>query len=182
MILSLIVAYAKDKEGRQVIGYENKIPWKNPRDMARFKEYTMGSPIIMGRKTHESIGRVLPDRENIIITRQENYEVPGTVVFNSLEDAIVHCQSETEVFIIGGEEIYRQTIDRVQRLYLTEITQVVEGDTFFPKIKMTYFKPIHTEKIQGEKFFIIERTQFGSSCLEPEPKKKIKESFKSFGV
>ena len=169
MILSLIVAYAKDEEGRRVIGNENSIPWNSPRDMARFKEYTMGNPIIMGRKTHESIGRILPGRKNIIITHQEDYKVPGAVVVNSLDEALSHCQDAHEAFIIGGETIYLQVLDRVERLYLTEIEMVVSGDTFFPAFKATYFKAIHSEKFQGEKFTILERANRSGSCKSETP-------------
>ena len=147
MILSIIVAYAIDKDGRYVIGKDNSIPWHLPQDLERFKDFTTDLPIIMGRKTFESIGRVLPRRENIIITRKKNYEVPGASVFNNLQDALDFGSSKaTEVFIIGGQELYEQTLTRADRMYVTYVAEKgIEGDTFFPEWDKTLFRVIQRE-------------------------------------
>lgn len=164
MILSLIAAYAKDKAGRRVIGRDNGIPWNFPHDLARFKEHTRGCPIIMGRKTFESIGRVLPGRTNIILSGQPDYKVEGAYVFDSLEKAIEHAQSfHHEIFIIGGQRLYEETVGRATRLYLTSFKiEGIEGDTFFPDYDLASFKLIHKEKsgISGDLFRIMERKTF----------------------
>ena len=162
MILSIIVAFHKDKHGKMIIGKDNKIPWHVPHDLIRFKEYTTGHAIIMGRKTHESIGRVLPGRDNIVITGQRQYESPGTYIFHDIDPAIKFAlQKGCESFIIGGEDIYVQTLERVDRLYITHIPadEPIEGDSYFPRWKNSSFKSIHCEKRQGRvEFEILERT------------------------
>ena len=161
MILSTIVAYYKDKSGNMIIGKDNKIPWRLPHDLARFKEYTMGHAIIMGRKTHESIGRVLPGRDNIIITGQKKYESPGTHIFHDVDPAIQFAlQNNGESFIIGGEDVYTQTLSRVDRLYITHVQsdEPIEGDSYFPSWKNSAFRSIHSEKKNGRiEFEILER-------------------------
>lgn len=160
MILSIIVAYAEDREGRYIIGKDNSIPWYLPHDLARFQEHTMSTAVIMGRKTFESIGRVLTQRENIIITRQENYEVSGASVFNNLQEALDFvAPRHSEVFIIGGQELYEQTLDKVDRMYITYVDAPdVEGDTFFPKWKRIFFKVIQSETKDGRtEFEILQR-------------------------
>jgi dihydrofolate reductase len=159
MILSVIVAYAKDKEGRQVIGRDNQIPWHFPHDLDRFKEHTVGHPIIMGRKTHESIGRILPGRKNVIVTTQD-IEIPGAVIAHSMEEALGKCAGHNEVFIIGGQALYEWALPRADRLYVTSfVIDGVEGDTFFPKFEDNAFKVIHQERanISGDHFRILER-------------------------
>ena len=135
MRISLIAAISESPQGL-VIGRDNQLPWQLPGDLPRLKRLTTGHAIIMGRKTFESIGRVLPKRENIILTRRRDFAFPGATVMHSLDDALAHCESngETEAFIFGGGEIYRQAMPRVQRMYLTRIHQVYEGDAFFPDI------------------------------------------------
>ncbi len=147
MILSIIVAYAKDKNKKYVIGKNNTIPWHAPKDLARFREYTKGHPIVMGRKTYESIGRPLPKRDNIIITRQKDYKVEGAYVFSDVTEALNFAATKNnEVFVIGGEEIYRQTLDKIDRIYVTRINLPdVEGDTFFPNWDPADFKSIGKE-------------------------------------
>ena len=112
------------------IGKDNTLLWKLPEDLRRFKELTLGHSIIMGRKTFESIGRALPDRRNIVVSRTE-YSATGVDVFESIEAAISSC--EGEVFIIGGSEIYKQTISLVDVMYLTHVDVFIEGDTYFPE-------------------------------------------------
>ncbi len=161
MILSIIAAYAKNKDGARVIGKDNNMPWHFPHDLERFKEYTQNNAIIMGRKTHESIGRVLPGRDNIIITRQSDYTVPGAFVYTDLDNAIQFASvRHSEAFIIGGQQLYEQTLDRVDRLYLTSFKILdIEGDTYFPSYTPELYKVIHIEKakISGDCFRILER-------------------------
>ena len=127
-IVSIIVAMAKNR----VIGKENDMPWHLPADLQHFRKMTTGKPIIMGRKTYESIGRPLPKRHNIIISRNSDYKVEGCDVVGSLEEAVSIAGEVEEMFIIGGGFLYNQTIDAVNKLYLTFIDLEVEGDTFFP--------------------------------------------------
>lgn len=121
-------------EKTRVIGRNGKLPWHIPVDLKRFKTLTMGHPIIMGRKTYESIGKVLPGRTNIVITRNEMFSGPGIVVAHSVEEAINKAaeQDGQEIFIIGGAEIYRQTMAIADRLYLTFVQDNSTGDIFFP--------------------------------------------------
>ena len=128
MIISIIVAM--DKNG--VIGKDGKLPWRLSADLKHFKSITMGKSIVMGRKTHESLGRVLPGRENIVITCDKNYQAPGCTVLHSLDDVFVHCRKADEIMIMGGAELYEQMLDRASRIYLTEVHAEVSGDTCFP--------------------------------------------------
>ncbi len=130
MLISLIAAMAENR----VIGRNNVIPWRLPADMQRFRAITMGHPVIMGRKTYESIGRPLPGRKTVLITRQRNYRAAGCVVVHSLREALAECEGEAEVFICGGGDIYREALPLASRIYLTVIHQQVPGDTLFPEI------------------------------------------------
>ena len=165
MLLSLIAAYAKDKNGRRVIGKDNQIPWHRPHDLRRFREYTSGNAVIMGRKTYESIGRVLPNRDNIVLTHQVDYEVPGAYVFTDLDSAIRFASVRNyEAFIIGGQELYEQTIGRADRLYLTKLRiPNIEGDTFFPTVEHRHFKSIYQEITETETFNIFQRISLGEA-------------------
>lgn len=154
MIISAIVAYTKDKDGKQIIGKDNKLPWRIPKDMAWFKECTSGSAIVMGRKTFESIGRVLPNRDNIILSRNPDFKVKGAYVFADLDKALIFAaERNPEVFVIGGQQIYEQVIDRVDRIYVTLIKNNpgYEGDAFFPSWNRSQFKVIHREEIEDPK-------------------------------
>lgn len=131
--LAFAVAMTTDR----VIGRNNTLPWKLPPDLQHFKFLTMGHPIIMGRKTRESIGRSLPGRTNIVITHQPGYQADGGTVVHSLEAALTLCNQhypDGEHFIIGGAELFRLALPLCQRIYLTEIHQHIEGDTFFPAL------------------------------------------------
>lgn len=133
MIISAIVAVSKDG----VIGRDNQIPWYLPEDLKYFKKVTLGHPVIMGRKSFVSIGRPLPKRTNIIVTRDPFYIVSGCIVVNTLEEALewAHKEGEDEIFIIGGGEIFEQSISYWDKLYLTEVDLYVpDGDVFFPEI------------------------------------------------
>jgi dihydrofolate reductase len=127
-LLSAIAAMDKNR----VIGRNNQLPWHLPADLAHFKAITTGHPILMGRKTHESIGRPLPNRHNIVLTRNLGYEAAGVTVVHSLDEAMAACPSDDEIFIIGGADLYHLALPRVQRLYLTLIDHAFTGDTYFP--------------------------------------------------
>jgi len=134
MILSIIVAVSENN----VIGKDNRLIWRLPADMKFFKEKTTDHVIITGRKNYESIPekfRPLPDRKNIVITRQKNYHAPGAVVVSSIENALQYVlenHNSEEIFIIGGAEIYRQTLSVCHKIYLTRIHHTFEGDAYFP--------------------------------------------------
>ena len=133
MKISIIVAMATNG----VIGRNNQLPWHLPADLKHFKQTTMGKPILMGRKTWESIGRPLPGRTNIVITRDSSYSAAGCVVVNSIDAAIAAAGEQDEVMVIGGAELYRQVLSDTDTIYLTRIHAVVEGDTCFPEIRNT---------------------------------------------
>lgn len=130
MIISLIAAMARNR----VIGRNNRMPWDLPSDLHRFKETTMGHPIIMGRKTFESIGRPLPGRKNLVISRQPGFAPAGCLVARDLRAAIAQCEDADEVFICGGEAVFREAMPIADRIYLTTIDREFEGDAFFPEI------------------------------------------------
>ena len=117
-----------------VIGRGNELPWHLPADLQYFKKTTMGKPILMGRKTHESIGRPLPGRTNIVITRDSGYWVEGCVVVNSIEAALEAAGEQDEIMVIGGAEFYHQVLPRTDTIYLTRIHEIFTGDTFFPEL------------------------------------------------
>ncbi|HEY6333267.1 MAG TPA: dihydrofolate reductase [Blastocatellia bacterium] len=131
MILSLIVAMDEQRG----IGYQGHLPWKLSADLKRFKQLTMGHHIIVGRKTFESIGRPLPGRQMIVITRNPAYRAEGAILVHSVESAIAvaHGRHEDEAFICGGSEVYSETIRFADRIYLTEVHARVDSDTFFPE-------------------------------------------------
>jgi dihydrofolate reductase len=143
VIISLIVAMDRNR----LIGNKNQLPWHLPADLAHFKQVTMGKPIIMGRKTYESIGRPLPGRTNIVLTRDEGYQADGIVLTGSLENALDLAASEgaEEVMIIGGSNIYAQALDHSGRLYLTLVDAEYEGDAWFPEIDMEKWQQVSTE-------------------------------------
>ena len=116
----------------RVIGAQGAIPWHLPNELKRFRRITMGHHLIMGRKTWESIGRPLPGRTSVVVTRQRGYSAPGAVVAHSLDEAIARCGDDEEIFVIGGAELYAQALPRASRLYLTLVEADVEGDTRMP--------------------------------------------------
>ena len=118
----------------RLIGCENRLPWHLPADLQHFKRITMGKPILMGRKTWESLGRPLPGRLNIAISRNTTYEAEGAVVVSSLDEAVEAAGEAEEIMIIGGANLYQQALSRVNRLYLTRVDAAFEGDAWFPKI------------------------------------------------
>ncbi len=130
--LSLIAAMAKGR----VIGRDNTLPWQLPEDLKHFKATTLGKPVIMGRKTWESLGRPLPGRRNIVISRNADYSPTGGELAPSLQAAITMAAEADEIFVIGGADIYRQALPLAQRLYLTEIALDVAGDAHFPEFAL----------------------------------------------
>lgn len=137
MIISLIVAMGKNN----VIGKNNKMMWRLPKEWQYFKETTLGHCIITGRKNFEAQGRALPGRTNIVVTRQKDYQAPGCVVVHSLQDALSYAgkKGETEVFICGGGEIYRHSLELVDRMYITYVDFEEPGDVYFPAFDESKF-------------------------------------------
>jgi dihydrofolate reductase len=133
-MISLLVAMDENR----VIGKDNKLPWYLPADLQYFKRITMGHPIVMGRKTYDSIGRILPGRENVIVTRSKDYQQNGAVILHSIEDIIRYANAhDDEVFVIGGAEIFKEILPAADKLYITNIHHAFEGDVFFPEINET---------------------------------------------
>lgn len=130
MRVSLIAAMGENR----VIGYNNDIPWRLPKEWQYVKKVTMGHPIIMGRKNYESIGRALPGRRNIILTRDQSYSAKGCEVFHTVQDVLTACEQEDEIFIFGGEQIYKLFLPFVEKMYITKIHAEFQGDTYFPEI------------------------------------------------
>lgn len=141
MKLSLIVAFDKNR----LIGRDNGLPWHLPADLKHFKAITMGHHMIMGRKTFESIGKPLPGRTTVIITRQQNFQAEGCIVVHHLDEALEYCKNEDEVFVIGGAQIFNCTMPIADRLYITEIDHAFEGDTHFPEIRNDEWEQISSE-------------------------------------
>ncbi len=127
--LSIIVAMAKN----HTIGINNTLPWRCPEDLKHFKALTMGHHMIMGRKTFDSIGKPLPGRTTVVVTRNSDLQIEGCQMAHSLKAAIAACAGEDEIFIVGGAELYRQAITLADTLYITEIQQDVDGDAYFPE-------------------------------------------------
>ncbi len=126
--VSIIVAMARNR----TIGVNNTLPWRCPEDLKHFKALTMGHHMIMGRKTFDSIGKPLPGRTTVVVTRDKDLKIDGCIVTHSLQEAIATCTSDDEVFIVGGADIYAQSLNLADTLYITEIQQDVEGDAHFP--------------------------------------------------
>lgn len=118
----------------RVIGANNTMPWHLPADLAFFKAITMGHPVVMGRKTHESIGRPLPGRRNVVVTRDPAFQAPGCTVVHSIEGALLQAGEDPEIFVIGGAALYGAILEATQRIYLTLIQGEIPGDTYFPEI------------------------------------------------
>ena len=145
MIVSIIVATSLN----HAIGKDNQLLWHLPADLKFFKTTTMGCPVIMGRKTFQSIGRTLPGRRNVVITRDKNFNSDNQfdlTVVGSIDEALVKLHSEKEVFIIGGGEIYKQSIDSVDSIYNTLVHTVIDGDVYFPEIDKSKFDLVWEEK------------------------------------
>ncbi|MFN0299352.1 MAG: dihydrofolate reductase [Burkholderiales bacterium] len=142
-VIALIAALARNR----AIGLDNRMPWHLPDDLRRFRQLTTGHRVIMGRKTFDSIGRPLPGRTNIIISRSNTFNAPGCTVVHSVDEALAGDDpTGTISFVIGGAEIYRQALSRASRMFLTEIDAEFEGDTFFPPIDKQHWNEIRRER------------------------------------
>lgn len=142
MKISLIVARSQNN----VIGKDNKMPWHLPADLKHFKAVTMGKPIVMGRKTFESIGRALPGRRNIVMSCQKDLVLAGCDVFHTMDDVLEAVHSASEVMIIGGANLYAQWLDRVDCIYMTVVEAEFDGDAFFPELNKTDWQLVSEEK------------------------------------
>lgn len=152
MKISLISALANNR----VIGYRNQLPWHLPADLRHFKALTLGKPILMGRRTYESIGKPLPERRNVVISRQQDFMAPGCDCVNSVEEALKLTSDAEEVMVIGGANLYQQTLPLADYLYLTLIHHDFHGDTFFPEWK-------------SEEWQEIQRSDFPADLKNPYP-------------
>ena len=140
--ISLIVAMAQNG----VIGRGNSLPWRLPEDLRRFKAFTLGKPILMGRKTFESIGRPLPERVNLVLTRDRSWTAAGVTVVHSVEEALGQAGGSPELVAIGGAEIYRLVLPYARRIYLTHVHADVPGDTFFPEFDATQWADVECSR------------------------------------
>jgi dihydrofolate reductase len=139
--ITIVVAIAANN----AIGKNNQLLWHLPADLKHFKTITSGHTVIMGRKTFDSVGKPLPNRRNIVVTRQTDLELDGVEVVNSLDKAMELCQNEAQVFIIGGAEIYRQALPLTTKIELTRVHQEFDADTFFPEIDLTTWEEVWKE-------------------------------------
>nr|WP_235857443.1 dihydrofolate reductase [Paenibacillus albiflavus] len=159
MIISIIVAISINR----VIGMDEVIPWKIRGEQKRFKDLTLGNSIIMGRKTYESIGKPLPNRKTIIITRNQELIIDNCKTVRSLEEAYRLLKDEEEVFIAGGGEVYKEALPHADKIYLTVIDQHIEGNIFFPEFNEDDFNITYQEKVQAEipyTYFTFERKTY----------------------
>ena len=145
-MFSLIVAMAENR----VIGRNNSLPWRLPEDLKHFRRLTMGHPIIMGRKNYQSIGRPLPGRTNIVVTRAHDFAAPGCIVVHSVDAALDSARGDSEPFIIGGAEIYTQTLGQARRLYLTLVHADVPGDVRFPALEPAQWRELSRERHESD--------------------------------
>ncbi len=159
--LTLVVAVARNR----VIGLNNALPWHLPNDLQFFKRTTMGKPIIMGRKTYESIGRPLPGRLNIVISRNPELTAPGCTVVNSLDAALQAADPAAEYMLIGGASLYQQALPLAQRLWLTEVAAEPTGDVFFPALDTLEWRELSREAHPAD-----ERHAYGYSFVQLERK------------
>lgn len=162
-----MISFMFAMDENRIIGKDNTLPWYLPADLQYFKKVTMGHPILMGRKTYESIGKPLPGRENIILTRNADYQQEGITVISNMKEAVAYADAlDEEVFVIGGAEIFQQLISDCKRLYITQIHHSFEGDTYFPELNMSKWQTVSkTTGIVDEKnkypheFIVLERIE-----------------------
>lgn len=146
MKISLIVAMASNR----AIGINGQMPWHLSADLKRFKKITMGSPVIMGRKTFEAIGRPLPGRANIIVSRNRNYRQAGCQVCTDIAEALALHADKDEVFVIGGASLYQACLPNADLLYLTVIDKAFAGDTYFPEIQSQHWRELERQEIEND--------------------------------
>ena len=159
-MISIIAALAENR----VIGVNNTLPWRLPNDLKHFRRLTTGHAIILGRKNYESIGKPLPERTNIIITRNRDFRADGCLIAHSLDEALALAKNDPEIFVIGGAEIYRAALARTNRLYLTRVHATIAGDTYFPEFDETEWREISRERHERDErhayaysFVVLER-------------------------
>jgi dihydrofolate reductase/dihydrofolate reductase (trimethoprim resistance protein) len=162
MIISIIAAVAKNG----VIGINGTMPWHIPGELTRFKELTWGKSVIMGRITYEDLGRPLPGRRIVVVSRSKTYSAPGLITCRSVEEAIERCrrEREDEVFIAGGGDVYRQTIDLTDIFYMTIVDEEIEGDVYFPDVDWSTYDLIYKEEREGPPrytYYTYKRKQAG---------------------
>lgn len=167
MKIAVIVAMASNR----AIGLNNQIPWHLSADLKKFKAITMGCPILMGRKTHESIAKPLPGRSNIIISRNPHYRAKGCLVFSRVEAALDACQQHDEIFVIGGASLYESMLPRADSIYLTQINKAFKGDVFFPFIDKRDWKEVAREDIKDDA-----SVDFSYSFIKFEPSRMARVS------
>ena len=154
MLISLVLAMARN----QVIGRDNALPWRLPADMRRFKELTWGKPILMGRKTYESIGKPLPGRTNLVLTRDPHWRAEGVEVLGSVDEALARMRESPEVACIGGAEIFRLLLPVSGRIYLTRIHADIVGDTVFPPLEPSQWKEVDSRQFQADERNLYDMT------------------------
>ena len=152
-MISLIVAASQNN----AIGKNNQLLWHLPNDLKFFKNTTWGMPVIMGRKTFEAVNKPLPGRFNIVITRQPDWQVAGVIIAGDIEDAIAKATETNckEIFIIGGGEIYKSTIEKANRIYMTRVHADLDGDTFFPEIDESKWQLVFNEDFEADEKHIF---------------------------
>lgn len=146
MIVTAVVAMAQNR----AIGKDNELLWHLPDDLKHFKNITRGHTVIMGRKTFDSVGKPLPNRRNIVITRQKGLDISGAETVHSVEEALTLCPADEEVFIVGGAEIYKLALPRTDRIYLTTVHQRYEGDAYFPETDPLQWKEVASERHEAD--------------------------------
>jgi len=154
--MRIVIVAAVGRNG--VIGADGRLPWRIPEDLARFKRLTMGHAVVMGRATFESIGRPLPGRTNVVLTRRPGWSHAGVEVAGSLDDALaIAASSGHDVFVAGGAEVYRQTLSKADRLELTEVDAEPEGDTWFPPVDWSQWEEVSRHRHPGFSFVTYDR-------------------------
>lgn len=161
MIISLIAAM----DNNQLIGVKNGLPWHLPADFKHFKQVTMGKPVLMGRKTYESIGKPLPGRKNIVVTRS-GFEADGVLTASSIDAALALVSDEAEVMILGGANIYQQMIDKADKMYLTHVHAECEGDAWFPEFDMNEWDIASRQSVSAD-----EKNNYDFDIVEYQRKK-----------
>ena len=144
--VSLVVAMGTNR----VIGAHNGIPWKLPKEVKLFKDITMGHHIVMGRRTWESINRLLPGRTTVVITRDRAFEVPGAIVVHNVREALAACKDDDEIMVIGGADIFRETLPLADRIYLTIVEAAPAGDTFMPEFDMAQWSETSSQRFEPD--------------------------------
>ncbi len=163
MLTSMIVAMTEDG----LIGRAGGLPWHLSNDLRRFKQLTMGHHIVMGRKTHESIGRLLPGRSTVILTRQTGYRVPGAEVVASLAEALTRSAGDSHVFVIGGRQVYQAAIEQVDRMYRTVVHADLNGDVYFPEFHLDDWELVEEENGRAD-----ERNDYDHTFQQLQRKKR----------